>query len=191
MGAEQAWRQFAHEVGGEFIVEDGLQLGTFRLFASHKVVAKVKQWIISLNSYTTGGGYSGGITYTRITAPDLARDGFRFEVHRRTAFGKLGKRFFGMQDSKVGYPDFDRDFIIKGNDQLKVRALLANEKIRSLIPPSAAFRFQADGETLHFAERGVIANPARLQSLYLLFAETLDELHHMGSISAEAPGLGS
>jgi hypothetical protein len=39
----------------------------------------------------------------------------------------------GMQDVEVGMPEFDRDFIIKGNDEGKLRQLFANPKIRELI----------------------------------------------------------
>jgi hypothetical protein len=38
-----------------------------------------------------------------------------------------------MQDVEVGDPEFDEAFIIKGDDEIRVRDLFANPKIRQLI----------------------------------------------------------
>ena len=37
-----------------------------------------------------------------------------------------------MQDIQVGYPFFDRSFIIKGNNEEKTKLLFASPKIREL-----------------------------------------------------------
>ena len=43
-------------------------------------------------------------------------EGFRFTVYRKGIFSDIGK-WFGMQDIEIGDEDFDRDFILKSNQE--------------------------------------------------------------------------
>jgi hypothetical protein len=52
-------------------------------------------------------------------------DGFRFKVYRPGFFSDVAK-WFGMQDIEVGHADFDGEFIIKGTDAEKLRAVFAD-----------------------------------------------------------------
>ena len=65
-------------------------------------------------------------------APYINPEGFRFTIYRKSLFSNLGK-LLGMQNIEVGDPEFDEAFIIKGNDESKVRDLFANPKIRQMI----------------------------------------------------------
>ena len=65
------------------------------------------------------------VAYTRMRAPYVNPEGFRFTIYRKGVFSDLGK-LLGMQDIEVGDPDFDEAFIIKGNDESKVRDLFAD-----------------------------------------------------------------
>ena len=56
-------------------------------------------------------------------APYVNPEGFRFTIYRKGLFSDLGK-LLGMQDIEVGDPEFDEAFIIKGNDESKVRDAL-------------------------------------------------------------------
>ena len=107
-----------------------------------------------------------------------------------------------MQDVEVGHVQFDRDFIIKGTDEPKLRALFANVKIRELIEaqPDIYFavkddegmfgaKFPAGVDELYFLVGGAIKDVARLKHLFELFAETLDELCRIGSAYEESPPL--
>ncbi len=188
---KEVWRQFAEEIGAEF-VDGGFWKG-------NKVVARVEDWTITLDTYTVSTGQSS-ITYTRLRAPFVNRDGFRFAIYRKGPLSKLGKAL-GMQDIEVGYPELDREFIIKGNDQAKVHALFSNERMRELIRSQRSIRLQIkeikkrrreglpEGtEELHFQVTGVIKDIPRLKSLYELFALTLNRLCQMGSASGDDPG---
>jgi hypothetical protein len=132
-------------------------------------------------------------------APYVNPDGFRFTVYRKGFFTNIGK-WFGMQDVTVGYEDFDRDFVIKGKDELKLQRLFANQKIRELISaqPNIYFSVKDDDgvwrksfpegvDELYFQVAGVIKDVERLKLLYELFAETLDELCRMGSAYKQIP----
>jgi hypothetical protein len=189
---EVAWRHFCSDIGGEFVRREPWQ--------SDMVVAKVKQWVITLDTCTVPRGeFDVGETYTRVMAPYVNADEFRFTIYRKGLFSRLWK-LLGMQDIEIGCPDFDRDFIIKGNDESKVRILCANPRIRRLIECQQSFRFQIKSgkgwfssglpervDALWFEADGVITDMHRLGSIYELFVETLDHLACTGPASEEEP----
>jgi hypothetical protein len=191
---DEIWQQFAAAVGGSFN-EGGFWNGS-------KVEAAHGQWVVTLDTYTVSAGKSS-VTYTRMRAPYVNPDGFQFNIYREGFFSNFGKKL-GMQDVTVGYPQFDEDFIIKGNNEWKLRRLFANEKIRDLISaqPDIHFSVRNDEEKfwggrnlpsgvdeLYFQVVGVIKDIDRLKLLYDLFSETLDELCHMGSANENNPGV--
>ena len=193
---EEIWQQLCNEIGAEF-VQGGFWKGS-------KVVARVKEWTITLDAYsqtTSTGQTSTTRTYTRFRAPYVNSDGFRFKIYRQGLFDGVGK-LFGAQDIEVGYPDFDNDFIIQGNNAHKVRQLFANPIIRQLIQaqPQILFEVKDDEgwfgasfpegvDELYFQAYGVIRDVEQLKSLYELFAETLNHLCYIGSAYENNPNL--
>jgi hypothetical protein len=187
---DEIWQQLANEIGAEF-VEGGVWQGS-------KVVATVKEWTITLDTYKVSNSKTY-TTYTRMRAPYVNKDGFRFTIYRKGFFSEIGK-FFGMQDIKIGDVWFDQNFIIQGNDEVKIKQLLENPSIRQLIQaqPSIYFHVSEDKgwfgdkfpegvDELSFQTFGVIKDMARLKSLYNLFAETLNRLCYMGSAYEDDP----
>ena len=139
------------------------------------------------------------VTYTRLRAPYVNADGFRFTVYREGLFSRIGK-FFGMQDVEVGYPEFDRDFIIKGNSPERLQALFSNPRVRSYLhaQPDVYFTVKEDEgwfgpsfpdgvDELYFQVTGVIKDVPRLKALFEMFAEVLNTLCHMGSAYEDDP----
>jgi hypothetical protein len=202
---EEIWRQLCSEIGAQY-VEGGFWKGD-------KVQAHCGQWTITLDSYSEthhssmpssqGSTMSSSTTttYTRMRAPFVNQDGFQFTIYRTGIFSGLGK-WFGMQDVEVGYPEFDDAFVIKGNDEAKLRALFANAKIRQLIEMQPDIhltvkddegwfgtQFPEGVDELYFCVPGVIKDVAELKSLYCLFAEILHHLCHIGSAYEDDPQL--
>lgn len=186
---EEIWRQLCETIGAQY-VDGGFWKGD-KVFVQHG------QWTITLDTYTVSNGKTS-TTYTRMRAPYVNKDGFRFTVYRQGVFSHLGK-LFGMQDVDVGYPEFDGEFIIKGNDEWKLRSLFGNARLRALLheQPSVYLTVKDDEgwfgthfpegvDELHFQVLGVIKDVERLRSLYELFAETLEELCQIGSASEDA-----
>jgi hypothetical protein len=186
------WRQLSAETQASF-VEGGFLKGD-------KVQATHGQWTVTLDKYVVSTG-KATVVFTRMRAPYVNPDGFRFRVYRHGMFSGLGK-MLGMQDVEVGQPDFDRDFIIKGTDEGKLRQLFANPKIRELIAGQKDIDFSVkddegwfgptfpDGvDELDFRVLGVIKDIERLKHLYELFAATLDELCRIGSAYQSDPGV--
>ncbi len=143
----------------------------------------------------------GKTLVTRLRAPYVNPERFRFTIYRKSVFSDLGK-LLGMQDIEIGDPDFDEAFIIKGNDESRVRDLFANPKIRQMIQAQPKIRldvkdsegwfgpkFPEDVDELHFQVVGVIKDLERLKSLFGLFAAILDQLCRIGSAYKREPGI--
>ncbi len=187
---EEIWRRLCVETGAQY-VDGGFWRGS-------KVMIKVKDWTITLDTYTVSTGKSS-TTYTRLRAPYYNKDGFRFRIYRKSIFSGLGK-MMGMEDIRVGYPAFDEPFIIQGNDPAKVRSLCAHETLRGMIAAQPDFHlevkddegwfgaeFPAGVDELYFRVVGVIKDVERLKSLFQIFALVLHLLCHLDSAYEDDP----
>jgi hypothetical protein len=183
----EIWRQLSEAVSGTY-VESGL-------LTSDKVEAAHKTWVITLDSYVLPAGKTY-IPCTRIRAAFANPGGFRFTVYRKSMFSGVAK-LFGMQDIEVGEEAFDRDFIVKGTDESRVRTLLSNPHLRQLIALQPeihlsvkddegwfATRFPEGVDELYFSVAGIIKDLDRLKQLFDLFAELLDALVDLGAAEA-------
>jgi hypothetical protein len=189
---DEIWRKLCDQIGGDF-VDGGFWKGS-------RVQVQQKQWTITLDTYTNSDGETSS-TYTRLRAPYVNKDGFRFTIYRKGIFSDLGK-LLGMQDIEIHEPEFDDAFIIKANDETNVRALLANRKIRQLIErqPKIYLTVRDDEgwfkvgfpegvDELYFWAPGVVKDLERLKALFDLFAEVLNHLCHIGSAYENDPGI--
>ncbi len=186
----EVWRRLAEETGSSF-VDGGFWRGS-------KVVIRVKEWTLTLDTFTVSTG-KHSTTYTRLRAPYVNQDGFRFRIYRKSVFSGLGK-LFGMQDIDVGSPEFDEPFVIQGNNPARVKQLFSNEPLRALIAAQPNFSVQVkddegwfgaefpDGvDELYFVVLGVIKDVDRLKSLFKIFALLLHLLCHLGSAYESDP----
>jgi hypothetical protein len=182
---EEIWRQLCAALDARYV--DG---GWWR---GDQVQARHGEWTVTLDTVTV----KDAPDRTRIRAPYINPDGFRFEIYRSGIFSGLGK-WLGMQDIDVGHEPFDKDFVVKGNDAAKVRQLLSSPRLRELLAGQPEIHFSvADDEgwtgpdypknadVLCFDCEGVIMDVKRLKLLYALFAETLDQLCRIGSAYEE------
>jgi hypothetical protein len=85
-----------------------------------------------------------------------------------------------------------------------VRSLFSNDRIRELVRAQPSIRLQVntgegwlgsefpDGvDELHFEVMGVLRDVPRLQLLFDLFSETLNQLCHIDSAYEDDPSLGA
>ena len=188
----EIWQQLSDELGATYVKG--------RAFKADKVQVTHGEWTVTLDTYAVSTGKVTMI-FTRMRAPYVNPDRFRFRVYRKGVFSALGK-FFGMQDIEVGYPEFDEEFIIQGSDESRVQQLFANRKIRELVASQKDIQFSVkdnegvfgpkfpdDVDELNFVVLGVMKDVEKLKELYELFAETLDELCRMGSAYSADPGV--
>jgi hypothetical protein len=165
-----------------------------------KVVSEVGQWILTLDTYTVHAG-NAHITYTRMRAPYVNADGFRFVIYRTSVFTPLGV-MLGMQDIEVGDDRFDREFVIKSNNEGRTRTFLRDETLRELLRAQDPIRLEVKDDEgwfgahfpqgvdmLQFTAVGVIKDMTRLEKLFELFAHTLNRLCHLGSAYEDDPSV--
>jgi hypothetical protein len=69
---DEVWRQLSEEIGAEF-VEGGM-------WNENKVQVHAKPWTITLDTYIVSG--VGNHVYTRLRAPYINPEGFRFTIYR-------------------------------------------------------------------------------------------------------------
>jgi hypothetical protein len=188
----EIWSQLSKEIGADY------QQGSF--FKTGKITLAHRQWEIILDTYTVNTGKSS-TTYTRMRAPYVNKDGFRFRMYRKSIFSSLGK-LLGMQDIEIGDPYFDEEFIIQGAPEDMVMRLLANMNIRQLIQKQPNIHFQVKDDEgifgkkfpegvdeLYFQTLGIIKDKQRLKDLFDLFASVLEELCRLGSAYENEPGV--
>lgn len=187
---DEIWSQLSQEIGADY-QPDGF-------FKSGKVVLTHRQWQITLDTYVVSTGKTH-VTYTRIRAPYVNPDGFRFNIYREGIFSWIGK-LFGMQDIEIGDSFFDEDFVVQGSSEDVVKHLLGNSTIRALIQSQPDIHFQVkddegwflqvfpDGvDELYFQTYGVIKDKQRLKELFDLFSLVLVELCRLGVAYEQDP----
>jgi hypothetical protein len=186
----EVWRQLSETIGGRY-VEGGFWKGD-------RVEASYGEWTITLDTYTVHANNTH-ITYTRLRAPYVNPGEFRFKIYRRSVFSDIGK-FFGMQDVEVGDAAFDRDFIVKTTSEAQVKELLSNPRLREEMaaqPTVTVTVYDDEGlfkrsfpdgvDALSTVVRGVVKDAARLEQLFALHADILDELCRIGAAYETAP----
>jgi hypothetical protein len=187
---QELWQQLCAEIGAKY------HAGGF--WGGDKVEVRHGEWTILLDTYAVSTGKTV-MFFTRIRAPYVNPDQFRFTIYREHVFSDVC-RLFGMQDLEVGHPEFDKAFIIQGTDEKKVRALFACPRIRELImlQPSICLAvndnegwlgpsYPPGMDVLRYHVGGIVKEVERLKQLFELFAATLDELCRIGSAYEDAP----
>ncbi|MDW7693707.1 DUF3137 domain-containing protein [Flammeovirgaceae bacterium SG7u.111] len=193
---EEIWQQLSQEINAEFVD------GSFWKGRSDRVEAKFKEWVITLDTFNRSSGQTT-IPFTRLRAPFINKDGFRFKIYKGSVFSGLGK-LFGMQDIEIGDVVFDEKFIIQGNDEGKVKKLFKNPTIKKLLleAPKVNFEIKDDegffkknkyekegADLLYFETYGTLKKLEELKLLYALFAAVLNQLCHMDSAYEIDPGI--
>jgi hypothetical protein len=186
----ELWRQLADTIGGEYVES--------KWGSGEKVVATHGQWTITLDTFIVPAG-EAMIPFTRLRAPYINPENFRFHIYRRGFFTELGKKL-GMQDIEIGAEPFDHDFVIKASDEERVKTLFADAELRRHLSaqPDVSLEvkdsegwfgpsFPDDVDELYFAVGGVIKDVRVLEGLFNLFAATLDRLCDIGSAYANDP----
>jgi hypothetical protein len=172
----EVWSELARQVGGDFTPDQFLQQGG--------VTVKVGDWQVQFDTYTTNSG-NHSQTYTRVRAPFVNPERFRFKVYRAGFFSPLGK-LFGVQDIVVGHEFFDRAFVIQGNDASRVRDFFQDDHLRALVASQPNISLEIvddegmfgptygnDVDLLKFSCTGVIKHLDVLRGLYDIFAHSL------------------
>lgn len=190
---DEAWERLSSEIRGEFVS------GSF--WKRSRVQKRVDQWTITLDIMTRHHGQHNHVPYTRVRAPFVNPEGFRFSLHRSGFLSGLG-RFLGMQDVEVGDPEFDEAFIVRGNDESKIEELFADPELRELFAHLPRFRlnvkdrgdwfgprYPPDVDELHLETRGVVKDVDQLKRCFAAFSALLHRLCEIGAAHKYDPGV--
>lgn len=184
------WSQVARSIGGQY--DEGGLLGRDELRY------RSGQWELVLDTFLVNNGQTN-VPVTRMRAPFVNKDGLYFKIYPEGISGKIGK-FFGMQDIQIGDSQFDEGYMIKGNNESKIRALLHSTRIKQLIAAQPKIELQIkddDGlfgaafpqgsDMLYFACPGVVKDPEILKALFELFCCVLERLVEIDSAYESNP----
>jgi hypothetical protein len=78
-----------------------------------------------------GGGFESGYESTSLKCRLEHDPGFKLAIHHETLIDGIGK-FFGMQDIEIGYEEFDKQVVVKSDNEKKVKELFSDPKVRKL-----------------------------------------------------------
>ena len=180
------WKEFAKIIDGNFI--EGIS------WHSDRAEIQYQNWKIVFENYTLWSGKYSTET-TRIFVSFISLDDFRFEIYRNGFVRKIEK-LFGAQDIKIGREEFDRAFIIKANNEFKIKKLLQNQKVRSCLENLKELNIQVCNQygiwenklperelQLSFFTEDEIKDLEVLKLILELFKEMLNALFEMKSIT--------
>jgi hypothetical protein len=155
-------------------------------------MARVGAWTLTLDSVR---GWRDQPAVTRVRAPYVNRDGFRFTAARANPLQKLASQL-GLLDGAIctGDPAFDGRFTLKTNDRPRLQALLTSATLRGRLAAVPRVRLEvkpdfgdfAAGlppgvEEVQAAVPGYVADAKRLVALFDVVTAALDQLRHIGS----------
>lgn len=181
---DEVWEKLCKQINGE-IIDTGV-------FKNKRIEGKYKCWTIILDCYTIMAGQTP-MTYTRIRAPFINVDDFRFKIYDKNILNTIGREI-NMEEIKTGNEEFDNNYIIKTTDVKKMGIILSKEKIFDIIAKQKKIHleirddegkfgveFPKNMDEIYFQTLGIIRDGERLKDLYNLFCELLDLLCEIGS----------
>src|SRR5215212_10477357 len=91
---------------------------------------RYRNWCVTLDTNVVPAGAAAAVV-TRMRAPYASRGAFRFKLQRRDFLDALARRI-GIHTSETGQTEFDREFVVRSEDDARVRRLFEDPAIRGL-----------------------------------------------------------
>lgn len=167
---EEVWQQIDQQFGGEP-----------EILEYTAIIEQDEKRIMLDIDIDLGGGFESGYATTTFSAMLPPSPGFTFGIHHEHFIDEIGK-FFGMEDVETGYSEFDKKLVVKTNDRERVRAVFADEQVRSVFQTLDDFTFaiarhHSNGEPdVPFLELQIevgITDPLKLREIYHAFLSVL------------------
>lgn len=135
----------------------------------YHVALHLNGYIINLDiSSSPGGNLEGGYESTSIRAALPAHPGFVFVLYPEDFLNRIGK-LFGLQDVILGYPEFDKDVIVKTNNPEKLKAILSDADVRQVFQNQSGWALKLDNhedrEEDHYLDLSIQRAVTNLQDL--------------------------
>lgn len=177
------WKDLAQVLHGNYIER--------RYYHSDKTEIRYKAFQIVFDHYAmyrTVGSTTLETTYTRIVCPYTSAEGFRFRLYRKSFMDTIGK-LFGAQDILINDVQFDKEFIIKSNNEYKASLLLDHKELRELMLSQESVHIEISDQKgiweeqlpeghyeLSFYSEDGKHTLESLQSLYQMFTQWVDQM---------------
>jgi len=178
------WAELWASVGGVYLNEEG--------WRQDKLMVEHGPWIITLE-FHTHGGYRTQATYTRFRVAFENPEKFHFKVAPQGLLDSVGK-LLGLQDVELGDTDFDKTFLVKSNNEARVREVLDDAVLRNFLreePEAVIALISVVGDRAKEFPEGVdevvmeipgkVVDVDRLKRLYMTFSRTLSGLCESGA----------
>ena len=115
-----AWEELAIDIGGKHIQS---AWGT-----PDALLLDYKNWRLKITNHAVGHKPAS----IMIRVPFKTESSFNFNIYREGLIAMIGKTF-GMQDIVIGDHEFDRQFIIKSNNESQIKKFLDSEELKRKI----------------------------------------------------------
>ncbi len=191
---DEVWKQLSDELGGRFENKDG--------WRQDKVIVQDGPWKVTLDLHSEAG-YTSERLYTRFRAPFLNHDRFKMSIYHASIFNFIAS-MLGIGDVETGHREFDDMFVVKGNDEDRIRQIFAHDDLRELLNTEPEVHisirhaggwfgdeFPEDVDELVLEVEGEVVDLERLEKLYRLFSELLHTVVHLDSGYHDDPNLSS
>ena len=180
---KDVWSEQAAEMGAQFI--DGGLWGTPKISYRHKGRD------IVMDTYSSGGQDSS--RYTRLQCDFVSLDQFTFRIYEENILSSWSKAI-GLQDIQVGDTQFDDKYMLKSNDEEKLKLFFQSinlkdafntiEKVRLKIGPLSVLFSQKTNKKhqVYLEQVGRLQDKKKITALFTLFCLILDRLELTQSI---------
>lgn len=121
---EVVWKAFAKENKGIYSLENRSVEITYK---AHKI-----SFDLHTNITVTGKTSTHAQDYTRVRLEFLSPDNLKLRLIPQGFIDTIGK-LFGAQDILIGDKEFDKRFVVKGNEEFKIQMLFSNKIIRDIL----------------------------------------------------------
>lgn len=198
MGSYEAPGRVGDETWAEFCGRVDAALAEYLRAGRARV--RYRCWCVTLDTNVVPAGAAASVV-TRMRAPFVGRGRFRFKLQRRDLLDALARRL-RIHSSETGQSDFDREFVVRSDDDEGVRRLFDSADIRRLIQSQPSINLEARGgdgplgaslpegvDELVLRAPGFVTDAERLRRLFALFALTLDRLCETGAARHGEPGV--
>lgn len=194
-GWKHVWMEFAEEYKADI---DDPNPDSSHTEMSVIVPVKDSSWSLT---YTFHPGKQGGRDFTTVETHYNPLGDFKFTLYPEKWTDGFAKAL-GMQDIVVGHPEFDKLFIIKGNDEARIIELFQDATLRQRLMDEPAMQVWAHTEhtdvspspkamragnqnRLAMRVQGAVDDFERLKSFYHLKHNMLRNMMKIGAADKE------
>ncbi len=163
------WKQFSKENSGIFRFSP----------RGYRLDFLYRNFPITIETYSYYTTPEETSEYVRGVVEFAALDPFKLLLTRQGLVENISK-IFGAQDIQIGDKRFDKDFMIKSNDETKTRLLFSDASIAKVLLKNQSVRLEiTDGEGL-FGEKPKAGN----SMLYYILEGEINEINQLNDISS-------